>query len=308
MTTALMTQTHLNHLSISDLLQLGTILVGTGFLPTSIKTPEQAVAVMLKGQELAIPPMYALSNIAVINGKPTVGAELMLSLIYRDHGDDAITFTAATDAIATVSYKRRGWSTRQSFSFSMDDAKTAGLATGATWTKYPAALLRARCVSAVARMAFPDSIGGMYTPEEMGSTADAETGEITVTVDPTTGEKLGNPPPNRPIPHLPPPPLITRPAGTPPNAHDGAGAPAGSNTPVSAPAATEQAPAAPRGPLTPRPDIAAVVDLIRAAPTETRINAIVRSLAKWTWEPELQESINREIADRRSALAQEVQA
>ena len=123
MTTALTpTSNHLISLPLADLYQLGKTLLPTGFLPSTIKTPEQAVAVMLKGQELRIPPMYALSNIVVIQGKPAANAELMLALIYRDHGDDAIVFTETAAAGATISYKRRNWRERQSFTFTAADA------------------------------------------------------------------------------------------------------------------------------------------------------------------------------------------
>jgi hypothetical protein len=145
------------------------MLVKTGFLPTAIKTPEQAVAIMLKGRELQIPSMYALSNIAVIQGKPVCNAELMLALIYRDHGDEAIRFPQSDHERCTIAYRRRSWSEPQTYSFTFEDAKRAGLAGSQTWQKYPAAMLRARCISAVARLAFPDSIGGMYTPEELGA-------------------------------------------------------------------------------------------------------------------------------------------
>jgi hypothetical protein len=40
-------------------------------------------------------------------------------------------------------------------------------------------MLRARCLSAVARMAFPDSIGGMYSPDELGASVRVE-GETVV--------------------------------------------------------------------------------------------------------------------------------
>ncbi|HEY8745421.1 MAG TPA: recombinase RecT [Chloroflexota bacterium] len=170
---------NLTNLSVPDLLKLANVLVGTGFLPASIKTAEQAAAVMLKGQELAVPPMLALSNIVIIQGKPTANAELMLALVYRDHGDDAVVFSETNAARCTISYKRRGWRERQSFTFSADDARTAGLS-GGNWAKYPGPMLRARCISAVARLAFPDSIGGMYTPDELGavSQVDGDTGEI----------------------------------------------------------------------------------------------------------------------------------
>lgn len=197
MTNALAISGHLTSLPLGELYQLGKVLITTGFLPTAIKTTEQAVAVMLKGQELRIPPMYALSNIAIIQGKPAASAELMLALIYRDHGDDAIQFVETTATAATISYKRRTWKERRELSFTAADAKAAGLA-GGNWSKYPSAMLRARCISAVARLAFPDTISGMYTPDELGVETNIETGEYRAPqlVDTRTGEILDAPPTN----------------------------------------------------------------------------------------------------------------
>jgi hypothetical protein len=191
--TQALTTTHLTSLPIGDLYQLGKVLITTGFLPTAIKTTEQAVAVMLKGQELRIPPMYALSNIAIIQGKPAASAELMLALIYRDHGDDAIQFAETNATIATITYKRRTWKERREFSFTAADAKAAGL-TGGNWNKYPAAMLRARCISAVARLAFPDTISGMYTTDELGVETNIETGEIVEALErPANGASYTSP-------------------------------------------------------------------------------------------------------------------
>jgi hypothetical protein len=156
------------------MLSMGEVLLKSGMLPQHIKTAAAAVALITKGRELGIPPMYALSNIAVIQGKPTANAELMLALIYRDHGDRAITFPESDGTACTVAYKRRSWPEMHTYTFTLEDAKQAGLMSNATWQKYPAAMLRARCISAVARMAFPDSIGGMYLPDEMGAEVDED--------------------------------------------------------------------------------------------------------------------------------------
>jgi hypothetical protein len=52
----------------------------------------------------------------------------------------------------------------------MDEAKAAQLLGKDVWKKYPAAMLRARAISAMARAMFPDAINGVsYTPEELGS-------------------------------------------------------------------------------------------------------------------------------------------
>lgn len=183
------------------MMDMASSLVPTGFLPESIKRPEQAVAIMLKGRELGVPPMYALSNIAVVKGKPTVSAEMMLALIYRDHGKRAIRVKESTNDHCTIEYRLPGWDVT-AYTFTMQDAAKAGLANSNTWKQYPAAMLRARCISAVARMAFPESIAGMYVPGELGEDVTVtDEGEVVSAstaaveeVDTRTGEIQ---PPNR---------------------------------------------------------------------------------------------------------------
>lgn len=148
--------------------ELAQQMVPTGFLPASIKTPTQALLIMLKGRELGVPPLYAASNIVIIQGKPTVNAEMMLALIYRDHGKSAIRVKASDDHQCTIEYRLAGWADVIAYSFTIEQAQKAGLMSNQTWQKYPAAMLRARCISAVARMAFPECIAGMYVPGELG--------------------------------------------------------------------------------------------------------------------------------------------
>lgn len=172
------------------MLDMADAMLRTGLLPSTIKTPQAAVVLILKGGELGIPPMQALSQIVVVNGKPSLQSELMAALIYRDHGDDALMFDETSAERCVVSYKRRAWKERRTFAFSLEDAKRAELLTNATWKKYPAAMLRARCISAVARMAFADSIGGMHTPEELGARVAVRDGEVVA-----EGEVVGEAPP-----------------------------------------------------------------------------------------------------------------
>jgi len=143
------------------------MLVKSGFLPPAINTPEKAIALMLKGRELGVPAMYALSNIHIINGKPVCSAELMLALVQRDHGHDAIRVATTDNTKCVVEYRQ--WGKVATYAFTIKDAEIAGLTQkGGNWKSYPAAMLRARAISAVCRMAFPASIAGMYTPDELG--------------------------------------------------------------------------------------------------------------------------------------------
>jgi hypothetical protein len=154
-------------------------LVKSGMLPAHIKTPQAAIAVMLKGRELNVPPMQALGNIAFIQGKTVVMAELMNALVIRDHGAGAMRIVHTDNEGCTIRYVRPGYDVPAEYSFTIADAQRAGLS-GDNWRKYPAAMLRARCISAVAKMAFPDTVSGMYTPDELG--ADVSVSEDGMTI------------------------------------------------------------------------------------------------------------------------------
>jgi hypothetical protein len=167
--------------TLQTMLTMAEQLVQSGLLPQSIKTPAAALAIIQKGIELGIPPMYSLSNIGIINGRPVVGAEVLLAMVYRDHGDSAIIVEETSAERCTVTYRRKGWDKARQFSWTTQDAEQAGLlGKGGPWKQYPAAMLRARCISAVARLAFADSIGGMYLPEELGAEVEVVDGEIVV--------------------------------------------------------------------------------------------------------------------------------
>lgn len=143
--------------------------VDSGLLPSAIKTPQQALTIMQVGREVGVPPTYALRNVHVIEGKPTCSAELLMALVRRTYGQAAIRVADSTNELCTVEYREQGWDGVSSLTFTMDDAKKAGLATKAMWGKYPRAMLRSRAVSEAVRTAFPECIAGLYTPEEMGA-------------------------------------------------------------------------------------------------------------------------------------------
>lgn len=143
--------------------------VDSGMLPAGIKTPQQALLIMQKGAEIGVPSTYALASIHVIEGKPSCSAELLMALVRRAYGQAAIRVKTATNEECVVEYREAGWDGVSQLSFSIADAKVAGLAEKAMWKKYPRAMLRSRAVSECVRTAFPECIAGLYTPEELGA-------------------------------------------------------------------------------------------------------------------------------------------
>lgn len=147
------------------------MLVKTGFLPSAIKTAEQAVAIMLTGRELDIPAMAALRSIDVIQGKPTVSPQLMLALVNRSGQleEFSLSFDGETVALAAYCTMKRQGRPAHTCRFSITDAKSLGLASKANWQQQPRVMLQWRAVAACCRVVFPDVILGLYTSEEMGA-------------------------------------------------------------------------------------------------------------------------------------------
>lgn len=144
--------------------QMAETLARSGLMPSHIKTPEQAFALMACGAELGLGPLESLRCIYFVKGKLAMSAELMLRLVIA-HGV-RIEWVETTHEIARLKMTRDDWPPFTS-SFSMADAKRAQLS-GDNWRKYPAAMLRARATSAGIRAYCPDLLTGVYHEGELG--------------------------------------------------------------------------------------------------------------------------------------------
>src|SRR5215217_5587294 len=148
------------------MLHQAEILVQSGMLPNSVKTPAAAVAIMMKGHELGMPPMQAFASINIIQGKPTLSPEGMLAQIWRTIPKAIIDFIRLEDDYCEIKAARPG-RPATTFIYTKEDATKAGLIKKDNWLKYPRAMHRSRCVSEMARTLFHDAIAGCsYTPDK----------------------------------------------------------------------------------------------------------------------------------------------
>jgi len=137
--------------------------------PTSLKNSQAIAAVILKGDELGIPPMTAIQELHVIEGKVGMSAELMRALILRKIPGAAIEVVESTDTACTLRGKRPGQKPMD-VSFTINDAAMQKLAGKDNWKKEPSDMLFARATSRLKRRYFPDACIGVYTTEEVMST------------------------------------------------------------------------------------------------------------------------------------------
>ena len=169
---------------LENLLRIGDMLVKSGLLPQTLRTKEAAAVVVMKGNELGLPPMAALEGISVVQGRTVINAHLMLALVKRAYGPASIWVSETSNDHCTISYRIPGMAEALSYTYTMADARTAGLADKPTWRQHPAAMLRARAISATVKLAFPEVVGGMYVPGEIEGTEETVTpdGDVVIRV------------------------------------------------------------------------------------------------------------------------------
>lgn len=143
-----------------DVIKLSDHIARTQFVPKQLQgNPAGVAAAILTGRELDLGPMASLRGIQIIEGKPSLTAEMMAAKILA--GGHAIHWVNSTDQECTVKIVRRDGLSEAEVRYTMKDAQRAGLAGKGNWAKDPRSMLRWRALSNAARMACPDVILGL---------------------------------------------------------------------------------------------------------------------------------------------------
>lgn len=154
-----------------------------------VKSAEDAFMRIATGLELGLSASQALRGIHVFSGKPTLAADTMLAVCQRSPLCETFACVESSATKATYVAKRVGQPETR-LTWTIEEAKAAKLDGKDNWRMYPAAMLRARCIAALARMVFADLLLGLYTPEEMGDAQPARTVEAQVVPVTADGELL----------------------------------------------------------------------------------------------------------------------
>lgn len=147
-------------------MRLAQVVVKAGMF--GVKNEADAFMRIATGMGLGLSAYQSLRGIFVINGKPGISADLMHALCLQSPDCEHFEQVSTSPTKATFSAKRKGGK-RTELSFTIEEAKQAGLLNNPQYAKYPARMLEARCKAALARLVFPERMHGLYTPEELGS-------------------------------------------------------------------------------------------------------------------------------------------
>ena len=153
-------------LGLDEIQRWAKVFVDSGMFKDS-KSLAQAIVKIQAGQELGLPPFAAMRGFDVIEGKPAPNAGLTSALVRRSGRYD-YRVTRSDNTVCELEWLDHGRSIGSS-SFTLDEAKAAGLASKQVWRAYASDMLFARALTRGARRFCADVfLGSVYTPEELG--------------------------------------------------------------------------------------------------------------------------------------------
>jgi hypothetical protein len=137
-----------------------------------IDTPEQALMRVQAGAELGLSPIWSLTNIMIIHGRPSVWGDAMLGLVLNHPECEDVIETieneGTEDETARCEVRRRG-RVPVVRKFSIADVRRAGLdrKVQSVHGSYPKRMRQMRARSWALRDAFADALRGLVAVEEV---------------------------------------------------------------------------------------------------------------------------------------------
>jgi len=138
-----------------------------GMIPPDINDP-QAMIIIAAGQEMGLQPLQALRTMSFIRGRLTMTVQLQLAMARQRAGVRVETLEEAENGSSvTVTLVRDG--ERVTVTYTLADARRAGLADQRNWRLYPRQMLRWRAIGDALRIIAPDVVMGLLDPDEASS-------------------------------------------------------------------------------------------------------------------------------------------
>lgn len=161
-----------------EALEFARLMASSDMVPKDYKgKPANVIVAIQMGLDLGLNPMQSIQNIAVINGRPCLWGDAVLAIVKSRRDCRGVIETYEDVSKKAVCIVKRQGHPDVERSFSVEDAKTAGLwGKQGPWTSYPKRMLQMRARSFACRDAFPDALRGISTAEEMQDVVDAKTG------------------------------------------------------------------------------------------------------------------------------------
>jgi len=151
-----------NIVPFNDMQQMAEVAAASKMF--GFKNTQEALAIMLLCQGENMHPAVAMRDYHVIQGRPALKADAMLARF--QHAGGSVQWKDYSDEKVTGIFSHPQGGTLE-LSWTLQQAKSIGIANKDIWKNYPSAMLRARVISEGIRSVFPGCVVGVYTPEEV---------------------------------------------------------------------------------------------------------------------------------------------
>jgi hypothetical protein len=132
-----------------------------------MKSPEQALALMLVAQSENQHPATITQDYDIIQGKACRKTHSVMARFQQMGGK--VEWHALSDTVADATFSHPAGGALR-IQWTIEQARKIGLATKDNWKNYPRAMLRARVIAEGVRAVYPAAIGGMMVSEEATDT------------------------------------------------------------------------------------------------------------------------------------------
>lgn len=143
----------------------------SGAFPDKVERPEQALIILLTGQEMGISPMAAMRSIAVFDGNAILAADLMVALVRRTGNARFEYERDIPNGSCRLTLDRLDTGENFICTWDRERVERGGINRGKkgikkNWKSHEAEMLKHRCDAEACRALFPDVLLGVYTPDE----------------------------------------------------------------------------------------------------------------------------------------------
>lgn len=147
--------------SLSDMQIMAESIARCGLF--GMKTPDQALALMLVAQAEGMHPATVTQDYDIIQGKACRKSHSVMARFQQTGGK--VEWHELTDKLADATFSHpSGGKLRMSWTWKQ--AESAKLTNKDNWRNYPRAMLRARLIAEAVRAVYPAALGGMLMAEE----------------------------------------------------------------------------------------------------------------------------------------------
>jgi hypothetical protein len=155
---------------LDDAVRFGEVLAKSGYFKDAADASKAAVKV-LAGAELGIGPIASMTGINIVEGKPTLSADLEAKAVKRSKRYN-YRVIELSDQRCVIEFYEFGELVGVE-TFTVDDAKRAQLLGKRNWQQYPKNMLFARALSNGVAFHCPDVTAmRLYMPDELGDEDD----------------------------------------------------------------------------------------------------------------------------------------